>query len=100
WRNKAAPNPDGELGWELNGKFYTQEQATQLGIQDPDLQVKFRQARRRDGKIRIRVATPSLPKIPPACQGNSPQAQIADSSSTNAVSFSSARTTKRFRPRD
>jgi hypothetical protein len=53
WRNKAAPNPDGELGWELNGKFYTQEQATQLGIQDPDLQVKFRQARRRDGKIVI-----------------------------------------------
>jgi hypothetical protein len=53
WRNTPAPNPDGELGWELNGKFYTQEQATQLGIQDPDLQVKFRRARRRDGKIVI-----------------------------------------------
>jgi hypothetical protein len=32
----------------------------------------------------------------PDSQGNSPQAQIADSSSTNAVSFSSARTTNRF----
>ena len=53
WRNTPAPNPDGELGWELNGKFYTQEQATQLGIQDPDLQVKFRRTRRRDGQIVI-----------------------------------------------
>jgi hypothetical protein len=35
-------------------------------------------------------------KISPACQLNSPQARIADSSSTNAVNFSSARTTKRF----
>ena len=31
--NTPAPSPDGELGWELNGKFYTQEQATQLAIQ-------------------------------------------------------------------
>ena len=53
WRNTPAPNPDGELSWELNGKFYTDEQATQLGIQDPDLQVKFRRARKRDGKIVI-----------------------------------------------
>ena len=51
WRNTPAPNPDGELGWELNGEWHTDEQATQLGIQDPDLQVKFRRARRRDGKI-------------------------------------------------
>ena len=35
-------------------------------------------------------------KISPACQANSPQARIAASSSRNAVSFSSARTTKRF----
>ena len=35
-------------------------------------------------------------KTPPNCQHNSPQARIADSSSRNAVSFSSARTTKRF----
>ena len=35
-------------------------------------------------------------KNPPACQDNSPQARIADSSSRNAVNFSSARTTKRF----
>jgi hypothetical protein len=37
--------------------------------------------------------TPSVAKTPPTCQTNSPQARIADSSSTNAVSFSSARTT-------
>ena len=37
----------------------------------------------------------SLAKTPPACQDNSPQARIADSSSIEAISFSSARTTKR-----
>ncbi len=37
--------------------------------------------------IRIRLATPSLQKISPACQANSPQVRIADSSSRNAVSF-------------
>jgi hypothetical protein len=46
--------------------------------------------------IQIRLATLSLAKITTARQANSPQAQIADSSSANAVSFSSARTTKRF----
>ena len=35
-------------------------------------------------------------KISPAGQDNLLQARIADSSSTNAVNFSSARTTKRF----
>src|SRR5213078_3528336 len=40
---------------------------------------------------------PSLAKIAPACQGSSPQRPTADSSSINAVSFSSARTMKRFR---
>jgi hypothetical protein len=37
-----------------------------------------------------------LAKTPPTCQTNSPPARIADSSSRNAVSFSSARTTNRF----
>src|SRR5260370_24608392 len=46
--------------------------------------------------IRIRLATPSFEKILLACQTNSPRARIADSSSRNAVSFSSARATKRF----
>jgi hypothetical protein len=40
--------------------------------------------------------TPSVEKIWPTRQDNLPQAQIADSSSTNAVSFSSACTTKRL----
>ena len=40
--------------------------------------------------------TPSVGKISPARQDNLLQAQIADSSSRNAISFSSARTTKRF----
>jgi hypothetical protein len=44
----------------------------------------------------IRLATPSLEKISPTCQGESPQSRIADSSSTNAVNLSSARTMKRF----
>src|SRR6266481_2340106 len=38
----------------------------------------------------------SLGEISPACRGNSPQARIAASSSRKAVSFQSARTTKRF----
>jgi hypothetical protein len=46
-------------------------------------------------RIQIVLTTASLEKIPLACQGNSPQARIADSSSRNAVSFSSARSTKR-----
>jgi hypothetical protein len=46
--------------------------------------------------IQIRLVTPSLQKILPACQANSLQARIADSSSINAASLSSARTTKRF----
>src|SRR5256714_7657252 len=46
--------------------------------------------------IQIRLTTPSLPKIVRVCQDNSPRLRIADSSSRNAVSFSSARATKRF----
>jgi hypothetical protein len=46
--------------------------------------------------IQIRLTVSSLEKIWLGCQDNSPQDRIADSSSTNAVSFSSARTTKRF----
>jgi hypothetical protein len=42
--------------------------------------------------IQIRLATPSLAKISPTRQTNSPQQRITDSSSKNAVSFSSART--------
>ena len=38
----------------------------------------------------------SFGKLSPAYRGNLPQAPIADSSSRNAVSFSSACTTKRF----
>src|SRR5690349_12618150 len=38
----------------------------------------------------------SFRKISPTCRGYSPQAQIADSSSTKAVSFSYARTMNRF----
>src|SRR5215510_2388618 len=46
--------------------------------------------------IRARFATLSLAKIRAASQANSQQPLIADSSSINAVSFSSARTSKRF----
>jgi hypothetical protein len=46
--------------------------------------------------IQIRLIAPSLEKISAACQLESPPVQVADSSSTKAVSFSSACTTKRF----
>src|SRR6266581_279532 len=42
------------------------------------------------------LETRSLEEITPTCQARNPQPRIADSSSKNAVSFSSARTTKRF----
>jgi hypothetical protein len=40
--------------------------------------------------IQIRLVTPSMEKISRASQTQSPQAQIADSNSRKAVSFSSA----------
>src|SRR5947208_417769 len=40
--------------------------------------------------IQIRLVTPNLEKISPASQAQSPQAQIANSSSRKAVNFSSA----------
>jgi hypothetical protein len=46
--------------------------------------------------IRIRLVTQSLREFTQTCQENSSQAQVADSSFKNAVSFSSACTTKRF----
>ena len=42
--------------------------------------------------IRIRLATPSLTKIRSVSQDNSAQVRTADSSSGNAVNFSSAHT--------
>jgi hypothetical protein len=46
-------------------------------------------------RFQICLATLSLEKISPACQDNLLQARVADSSSRNVVSFSSACTTKR-----
>src|SRR6266850_660810 len=48
--------------------------------------------------IQICLTASSLVKISPTCQSNLPQTSITDSSSRNAVSFSSAHTTKRFPP--
>jgi hypothetical protein len=42
--------------------------------------------------IQIGLATPTLAKISPIGQANSPQVRITDSSSRNGVNFSSART--------
>ena len=47
--------------------------------------------------VQIRLTTASLEKISPSCQLKSPPTRIADSSSTNAVSFSSARSTNASR---
>jgi hypothetical protein len=50
--------------------------------------------------IQIRLATSSVEKITTACQASSLRPRITDSNSTNALSFSSARTTNAFRRRD
>ena len=47
WRNKAAPPPPaGEIGWDLQGKFYTKNEAQELGLQNPELATEFRAAKR------------------------------------------------------
>src|SRR4026208_1759017 len=46
--------------------------------------------------IQTHLAMAIFAKISLGCQGHSRQDRIADSTSTNAISFSSARTTKRF----
>jgi hypothetical protein len=46
--------------------------------------------------IQIRLTDAEFGKISPARQENLPRAQVADSSSTNAVSFSPTRTTMRL----
>jgi|SRR5882724_5687039 len=59
WRNKTRPNPDGEPGYDLDGKFLTECEAIQYAGQHPKLleQNSFRKAiRRRDGTIKI-IAT-------------------------------------------
>ena len=53
WRNKIRQKPGGEEGYELNGKFFTLEQANQRGVKNPELIEKFRKATKRDGKIEI-----------------------------------------------
>jgi hypothetical protein len=56
WRNKVRKDPAGEHGYELDGKFYTEDQANHLALQssDPNLALRFRKAiRHRDGAIEI-----------------------------------------------
>ena len=53
WRNKVRQKLSGEEGWVLNGKFFTREQASQMGIENSDLLTQFRQAKKRNGKIEI-----------------------------------------------
>ena len=65
------------------------------------MRVRVRKRRRTSGEevlrlIQIRLSDAEFEKISLTCQANLPQAQTADSSSKNAVSFSSARTIKRF----
>jgi hypothetical protein len=52
WRNKVKKAFD-EIGYELNGKFLTSDEANRLGRENPDSLTKFRKAVRRDGKIEI-----------------------------------------------
>jgi hypothetical protein len=53
WRNKVRQTFDGEEGYELNGKFFTQTEANELVFKEPELSLKFRKAKRRNGKIQI-----------------------------------------------
>ena len=53
WRNKVRQRFDGEEGYELDGKFFTQTEANELAAKEPELIEKFRKARKRDGKIEI-----------------------------------------------
>lgn len=52
WRNKVKKMFD-EPGYELDGKFFTSDEANRLGRENPDLLTRFRQAIRRDGKIEM-----------------------------------------------
>jgi len=51
WRNRVRQKQGGEEGYELDGKFYTKEEANQLAANDPKLTVKFRPVAMRNGKI-------------------------------------------------
>jgi len=60
----------------------------------------LKERRKRAGRsilrpIQIWFVDAEFEKITPACQANSPQPQIVDSSSTKAANLSSARTMKR-----
>ena len=46
WRNKVKKVFD-ETGYELDGKFLTSEKANRLGMENPDLVMKFRKGVRR-----------------------------------------------------
>ena len=53
WRDKVRQKFDGEEGYELDGKFFTRDEANQRGAKDPKLIEQFRKAVRRDGKIEV-----------------------------------------------
>jgi hypothetical protein len=53
WRNRLRPKPGGEQGYELNGNFFTPEEANHHAAHNPHLITKFRKAVRRHGKIQI-----------------------------------------------
>ncbi len=59
WRNTPQPAPAEQKGYLLNGKFYTEEQADQLGRADTDLLVKFQPAVKRNGRV-LKLDTPTL----------------------------------------
>jgi hypothetical protein len=52
WRNKVSKDFDAE-GYELNGKFFTAEEANRMGREDYKLLAKFRRATKHGDKIHI-----------------------------------------------
>jgi hypothetical protein len=51
WQNRVKKNFDGETGYVLDGKFYTDGEAIALGRAQPELLTKFRRATRRGSNI-------------------------------------------------
>jgi arsenate reductase-like glutaredoxin family protein len=53
WRNKKSSRQEvlEEIGYTLDGKFYTSAEAIGLGLKDPNLIEKFRPVTRRNGKV-------------------------------------------------
>ena len=58
WRNKVKETFN-NIGWELNGQFFTIEEANRIGLENPKLLTKFRKATKIGDKIHVIDNPPS-----------------------------------------